>query len=70
MVVNDLLDYNIYEILYWMGFVNRNKFAIFDKMFYNDKDIVITNIIDKIFRFKEFNNEVYNNRILSSFKYK
>ncbi len=48
IIINNLLDYNIYEIFYWMGFVGRNKFAIFGKTFYNNKDIVIINIINKV----------------------
>ncbi len=52
MVVNNLSDYNIYEIFYWVGFVDRNKFVVFDKMFYNDEDIVIINIVKKVFKFK------------------
>ena len=35
-----------------MGFVGKNKFAIFNKMFYNDEDTVIVNIINKVFKFK------------------
>ncbi len=35
-----------------MRFVDRNKFTIFDKTFYNNEDIVIINIVDKILRFK------------------
>jgi len=35
-----------------MGFVDKNKFAIFDKTFYNDKDIVITGIVNKVFGFR------------------
>ncbi len=35
-----------------MGFVNRNKFAIFGKMFYNNEDIVITDIVDGVFGFR------------------
>ncbi len=35
-----------------MGFVNRNKLAVFSKMFYNNKDIVIIDIVNKILRFK------------------
>ena len=52
IVVNDFLDYNVYEIFYWMRFIGRNKLIIFDKIFYNNEDIVITNIIDKVFGFK------------------
>ncbi len=35
-----------------MRFVDKNKFAIFDKTFYNDKDIIIVGIVNKIPRFK------------------
>ncbi len=35
-----------------MGFINRNKFIIFDETFYNDKDIVIVGIIDIVFEFR------------------
>ena len=35
-----------------MGFVDKNKFVIFSKMFYNDEDIIIIGIIDKVLRFK------------------
>jgi len=52
MVVNDLLDYSIYKIFYWIGFVDKNKFVVFDKTFYNNEDIVIIDIVDKVFRFK------------------
>ncbi len=30
-----------------MGFINRNKFIIYGKTFYNDEDIIIISIIDK-----------------------
>ena len=35
-----------------MGFVDKNKFVVFDKTFYNDKDVIIVSIINKIFGFK------------------
>ncbi len=35
-----------------MEFVDKNKFAIFGKIFYNYEDIVIIGIVDKILRFK------------------
>ena len=52
MVTNDLSDYNICEILYWIRFVDKNKFAIFDKTFYNNKDIIIIDIVDKVLGFR------------------
>ncbi len=52
-----------------MGFVDKNKFAIFNKTFYNDEDIVIIGIIDRVFRFRQFDNKIYGNRILNSFKH-
>ncbi len=52
MVVNDLSDYSIYKIFCWIEFIDKDKFAIFDKMFYNDKDTVIAGIVDKVPRFK------------------
>ena len=33
-----------------MEFIGKNKFAIFSKTFYNDKDIVIVGIVDRILR--------------------
>ncbi len=35
-----------------MGFIGRNKFAIFDKTFYNDENTVIADIVNKILGFK------------------
>ncbi len=35
-----------------MGFVDRNKLVIFDKIFYNDENIVIVGIIDKVFKLR------------------
>ena len=70
MVINDLSDYSICKIFCWVGFVGKNKFVVLDKTFYNDKDVVIVNIIDKIFRFKQFNDKVYNNRSLNLFRYR
>ncbi len=35
-----------------MGFVDKNKFVVFDKTFYNDEDAVVTSIVDKVFGFK------------------
>ncbi len=35
-----------------MGFVNKDKFIVFDKTFYNNEDIVIIDIIDKIFKLR------------------
>ena len=35
-----------------MGFVDKNKFTVFNKIFYNDEDIVIIGIIDRVFEFK------------------
>ncbi len=35
-----------------MGFVDKNKFVVFNKPFYNDEDIVIVGIVDRVFRFK------------------
>ncbi len=35
-----------------MGFVDKNKFVIFDKTFYNNEDIIITDITDKILKFR------------------
>ncbi len=35
-----------------MGFVNKNKLAVFGKTFYNDKDTVITGIANEIFKFR------------------
>jgi len=34
-----------------MGFVDRNKFTVFDKSFYNDEDIVIVGIVDRVLGF-------------------
>ncbi len=53
-----------------MGFVGKNKFAVFDKTFYNNEDIVIIGIVNRVFKFRQFDNKVYNDRIPSSFKYK
>ncbi len=53
-----------------MEFVNRNKFAIFDKTFYNNKDIIIIDIVDKVLGFRQFDDEIYNNRTLNLFKYR
>jgi len=52
MIVNDLLDYGICKIFCWIRLVDKNKFAIFNKTFYNDKDIIIINIINRVFKFK------------------
>ena len=52
MIVNDLLDYGICKIFCWIRFVDKNKFVIFDKMFYNDEDIIIIDIVDKVFGFR------------------
>ena len=52
-----------------MGFVDRNKLAVFNKTFYNDEDTVIVDIIDRVFKLKQFDNKVYSNRTPSSFKY-
>ncbi len=52
MVADDLLNYDVREIFCWMGFINKNKFVIFNKIFYNDKDIIITSIINGVLRFK------------------
>ncbi len=52
MVVNNLPNYNVYKIFYWVGFVDKNKFIVFDKMFYNNEDVIITGIINKIFKFR------------------
>ncbi len=35
-----------------MGFIDRDKFIVFDKTFYNNKDIIIVGIVDKVFKFK------------------
>ncbi len=35
-----------------MGFVDRDKFALFGKTFYNDEDIVIASIIDRVLRLR------------------
>ncbi len=35
-----------------MGFVDKNEFAVFGKMFYDDKDIIITGIVDRVLRFR------------------
>ncbi len=34
-----------------MRFINRNKLIVLGKMFYNNKDIIVINIVDKVFRF-------------------
>ncbi len=51
MVVNDLSDYNFYEILYYIGFVERNEPFVLDEMIYNNKDIIIADIINRVFKF-------------------
>ncbi len=35
-----------------MGFVGRNKLIIFGKTFYNNEDTIITDIVNKIFKFR------------------
>jgi len=35
-----------------MEFIDKNKFTVFDKTFYNNENIVVINIIDKVFEFK------------------
>jgi len=35
-----------------VGFVGGNKFVIFGKMFYNDEDVVITGIVDRVLGFR------------------
>ncbi len=35
-----------------MEFVDKNKLIILDKTFYNDEDIIIVDIIDRVFGFK------------------
>ncbi len=51
IIINDLSNYSVYEIFCWIGFINKNKLIIFNKTFYNDEDIVIAGIIDRVFRF-------------------
>ena len=52
-----------------MGFVDKDKFVVLGKTFYNDEDIIIVDIVDKILRFKQFDDEVYSDQSLSLFKY-
>jgi len=35
-----------------MGFIERNKLLIFDKTIYNNEDIIVINIANKVLRFK------------------
>ncbi len=35
-----------------MGFIDKNKLAVLDKTFYNNKDIIIIDIINKVLRFR------------------
>ena len=35
-----------------MGFIDKNKFGVFGKTFYNDEDIVIASIIDRVLRLR------------------
>ena len=35
-----------------MGFVDKNKFVIFNKIFYNDENIIIASNVNKVFGFK------------------
>ena len=35
-----------------MGFVGKNKFAVFGKTFYNDEDIIIASIVNRVLGFK------------------
>ena len=44
-----------------MGFVGRNKFAVFSKTLYNDEDTVIIDIVNKVLGFKQFDDKVYDN---------
>jgi len=33
-----------------MRFVDKNKFTVFDKTFYNNKDIIIIDIVNRVLR--------------------
>ncbi len=35
-----------------MGFVDKNKFIIFNKTFYNNEDVIITSIVNKVLGFR------------------
>ncbi len=35
-----------------MGFIDKNKLAIFSEMFYNNEDAVIVNIVNEVFKFR------------------
>ncbi len=35
-----------------MGFVDKNKFIVFGKTFYNDENAIITSIVDGVFKFR------------------
>jgi len=35
-----------------MGFVGRGKLVVFNKTFYNNEDIVVVDIVNRISRFK------------------
>ncbi len=35
-----------------MGFIDKNKFGVFGKTFYNEEDIIIVDIVDRIFGFR------------------
>ena len=35
-----------------MRFVGKNKFVILGETFYNNKDVIITDIVDRVFRFR------------------
>ncbi len=35
-----------------MGFVNKDKFTVFNKIFYNNKDIIIIDIVNRVFGFR------------------
>ncbi len=51
MVTNDLSDDDIYKILYWIRFVDRYKFVIFDKTIYYDEDTIVADIVDEVLGF-------------------
>ncbi len=53
-----------------MRFVGKYKFIIFDETIYYNEDTIIANIIDRVFKFKQFDDKVYDNRTLSLFKYR
>ncbi len=35
-----------------MKFIDKDKLTILDKMFYNDEDTIITDIVDRILKFR------------------